>query len=276
MKRKKEPQLIMQFFQPDASEKRWISYDISNLKIEVMFIDQVWMAAGTIDDEYNYFYGREISEIAPNRLVAITALLSQTGIPSIIELSSDLELSIYNLYPDIVFHWQDKATGQFEKEQILPKRNILNLTFHQRSDGQSWIWQNKMCKLEVSLVDSVWIATCDPMVKESETVKRPRLIAEARERNFAVTQLLKNKNIMAALGMSFGQNISFNEIFSGIKIIWKEQIPRKVTNKEGSPLQKSLNSNLCSWRNNTKECDGSFNCSFCTSFGNAYFMRWDD
>src|SRR5690606_32894545 len=152
-KKKKQPSLIVQLFQPDADTRRWISYDIPELKIEVMHIEKVWIAAGTLDDEYNYFYGRELSETAPERIVALTALLSQTGLPMMLGMTDDFGSSIYDFHPDIEFQWQNKRTGQFDSELILPRRNKLDITFHQRSDG-SWIWQNRFCKIEVLLIGS--------------------------------------------------------------------------------------------------------------------------
>lgn len=283
-KKKRQPSLIIKLFQPDAKVKRWISYlpplespEETKLKIEVQFMEKekVWMAAGTPEDNLNYYYNQELSEIAPSRIVAITALLSRTELPMMVGLSEGFGSTLYDFYPDIEFHWQNRISGEFENEVILPNRSKLDLIFDQRNDG-SWIWRNHMCRIEVMDIDSIWVATCDPRIRGSELVQRPKITVEDTNRDKAVNQLLKDENITLTFGLSYDQKIALSDLFKVIKILWRQKTQRLVAPRPISHQQTPSEYNYCSWATITRYCDGSFNCSFCGSDGEAYFMRWDD
>lgn len=269
-KKHKEPPHPLRFFQAD--DARWFSYDIPDLKIEVMHLDDVWLACGTLDDEYNYYYGQELSESAANRIVAVTALLSQVGLPMMLGLTDNPTATLYDFYPDIEFHWQNKRTGQFEIEPMLPKRNKLDITLHQRNDG-SWVWRNALCTIEVMCIESMWCASCDPRAKSKETVKRPSITVEDVTREKALALLLQHEDIACAMGLCYSQQTPLKRIFGVISIRWKEQAQRSIQSTQSREAPKQ---NMCSWRDRSPYCDGSFNCTFCASSGEAYFMRWDD
>ena len=274
-KKQAENTLTVKLFQPDVNVKRWISYDIPDLKIEVMLIENAWIASATPEDEYNYFYGYDLTEVAYSRLVALTALLSQPGLPVVMGITKDFRFTVYEFHPNIEFHWKNHSTNQFEIEAMLPHRQLLDITFHQRSDG-SWIWRNSLCIIEVMQIGSTWIASCDPRLRKGETVNRPKITIEDSDRDKVVALLLEDGKISLTLGLSYDEEIPLANLFDMIRVGWKEQNHRQVSKPAKPQKRRSQKQNKCPWRNNTRLCDDSFDCAFCGSSGEAYFMRWDD
>jgi hypothetical protein len=176
---------------------------VDNLKLEVEKLDgELWIAAATYDDPYGFYFGKELSETALNRVVATTALLESVGLPAIIGLTEDMTLTFFEFFPEVQFHWYNPGTGCFEMEKPLPPRQFLHANFVEQQDG-SWLWRSPFaCDVELVQIENKWLACATPRPRKSETVKRLQIYAESNDRERAAENLLKDKRIAQTFGLT--------------------------------------------------------------------------
>lgn len=143
---------------------------------------------------------------------------------------------------------------------------IRKLTFIRQSE-RVWRYDSDYFRIEATNLGTDWIVVCIPKIFEDETFERPIVQVRHKDQNKAVSLLFMEDGITSSMGLSANE-MSVLKQYRGSRVGWKMPSTPHLKRKK----QKSL----CPYHNLTKHCDNSFDCSFCSSSGSAYFRRSDD